>query len=187
MVSATAIPALLDGKADLVAAALEITDERSKQIDLSPVYFRTGQRILVKKDDTTINDVADLARKTVCTVRGSPSERTVVARSTEARLLSVDTYEACLAALQQGAADAVSADETTLFGLVRQDPSTKIVGAYFSDIPHGIGLRKGRIGFAPFLGSVIAAMVADGRWEALYQRHITPLSGDAKRAPPSPP
>src|SRR3990172_5769610 len=183
VVSATRIPTLTDNKADLIAATFTINDERLKQIDFSTVYFRTGQKILVKKTTTNINSVTDLNGKTVCTAKGSTSEQNVTKQAKDAKLLLLDTYAPCLLALQQGQADAGSTDETILFRLVNQDPNTKIVGAYFSDEPYGIGVRKDRVGFVPFLNGVIAAMIADGRWAALYKKHITPVSGDVKDGP----
>ena len=183
VVSATRIPTLKDNKADIVAATFTINDERLKEIDFSTVYFRTGQKILVKKSDTTTKDIADLKGKTVCTAKGSTSEKNITAKNKDAKLLLLDTYAPCLIALQQGQADAISTDETILFGLVKQDPNTKIVGGYFSDEPYGIGIAKGRTGFAPFLNKVIADMIADGRWAALYKKHITPVSGDIKDGP----
>ncbi|MGH2493059.1 MAG: transporter substrate-binding domain-containing protein, partial [Candidatus Limnocylindria bacterium] len=66
VVSATRIPAITDNKADIVIKTFTINDERKAQIDFSDVYFRTGQRILVKKDNTTIKEAADMAGKTIC-------------------------------------------------------------------------------------------------------------------------
>src|SRR2546430_7422394 len=141
--SATRIPSLTDNKADVIIKTFTINDDRKKQIDFTDVYFKTGQRILVKKDNTTINEVADLAGKTVCAQRGSTSEQNIsAATSNAARLLLLDSYPACLLALQQGQADAVSTDETILFGLAKQDANTKLVGKYFSTELYGIGVKN---------------------------------------------
>ncbi len=188
VVSATRIPTLMDNKADIVAATFTINDERLKQIAFTSVYFRTGQKVLVKKSTTNINSVTDLNGKTVCTAKGSTSEQNISKQAKDAKLLLLDTYAPCLLALQQGQADAISTDETILFGLVKQDPNTKIVGPYFSDEPYGIGVAKDssatrRVGFVPFLNKVIADMIADGRWAALYKKWITPVSGDVKDGP----
>ncbi len=183
VVSATRIPTLNDNKADIIAATFTINEDRLKQIDFTSVYFRTGQKILVKKDNTTIKDVKDLGGKTVCTAKGSTSEQNITKLNKDAKLLLLDSYAPCLLALQQGQADAISTDETILFGLVKQDPNTKIVGGYFSDEPYGIGVKKERVGFVPFLNKVIADMIADGRWAAIYKKHITSVSGDVKEGP----
>lgn len=183
VISATRIPTLQENKVDLVIATMTITEERAKQIDFSAVYFRTGQRILVKKDNTTIKALKDLSGKTVCAARGSTSAQNIIKGNKDAKLLELDSYPPCLLALQQGQADAVSTDETILFGLAKQDANTKLVGPYFSDEPYGIGAAKDRVGFIPFINTVIAAMIADGRWAKFYEKHITPVSGDKKTGP----
>lgn len=188
VVSATRIPAITDSKADIVIKTFTINDERKAQIDFSDVYFRTGQRILVKKDNTTIKEAADMAGKTICSQRGSTSEKNILtATNNAARPLLLDSYPACLLALQQGQADAVSTDETILFGLVKQDPNTKIVGKYFSQEPYGIGVKKSaggdRTGFVDFINRTMIALITTGKWATFYEQYITPVSGDKKRTP----
>src|SRR5207253_8582982 len=166
--SATRIPSLTDNKADVIIKTFTINEDRKKQIDFSDVYFKTGQRILVKKTNDQIKEVADLSGKTFCAQRGSTSEQNVTKANPQARPLLLSSYPECLLALQQGQADAVSTDETILFGLVKQDPATKIVGKYFSDEPYGIGVKKNengdRVGFVPFLNTWLAGTVRDGTW-----------------------
>jgi len=128
VVSATRIPTLQDSKADIVIATFTINEDRKKQIDFSSVYFKTGQKILVKKSDTSVTKVEDLVNKTVCAAKGSTSETNLRAKGVT-KLLLLDTYPPCLLALQNGQADAISTDETILFGLVKQDPNMKIVGS----------------------------------------------------------
>jgi putative glutamine transport system substrate-binding protein len=183
VVSATRIPTLNDNKADFVIATFTINDDRKKQIDFSDVYFRTGQKILVKKDNTSIKDVKDLGGKTVCTAKGSTSEKNITAQAPQATMNLQDTYAPCLILLQQGRVDAISTDETILFGLVKQDPNTKIVGGYFSDEPYGIGIKQGRTGFPEWMNAELKKMVADGRWAKIYKQWITPVSGDEKKNP----
>lgn len=185
--SATRIPSLTDNKADVIIKTFTINEDRKKQIDFSDVYFKTGQRILVKKDNTTIKEVADLTGKTVCAQRGSTSEKNISTANSAARNLLLDSYPACLLALQQGQTDAVSTDETILFGLVKADPNTKIVGKYFSTEPYGIGVKKSvggdRTGFVDFINRTMIVMITSGTWAKLYEQYITPVSGDKKRTP----
>src|SRR5919198_1560429 len=182
--SQTRIPALTDNKADVIIKTFTINEERKKQIDFSDVYFRTGQRILVKKSNDAIKEVADLNGKTFCAQRGSTSEQNVTKVAPQAKFFPAGSYPECLLALQQGSVEAVSTDETILFGLVRQDPNTKIVGKYFSDEPYGIGVKKNdngdRNAFVPFLNTWLANIVKDGTWAKLYEKHISPVSGDKK-------
>jgi ABC-type amino acid transport substrate-binding protein len=185
--SATRIPSLTDNKVDVIIKTFTINEDRKKQIDFSDVYFITGQRILVKTSNTTIKEAADLANKNVCAQKGSTSEQNITkATNGTAKLLLLDSYPACLLALQQGQADAVSTDETILFGLVKADPTTKIVGKPFSDEPYGIGVKKDtgdRVAFVPFLNTWLAQIIKDLTWAKLYEKHITPVSNDKKQSP----
>ena len=185
--SATRIPSITDNKVDVIIKTFTINEDRKKQIDFSDVYFNTGQRILVKTSNTTIKEAADLAGKNVCAQKGSTSEQNITKAAPTAKLLLLDSYPACLIALQQGQADAVSTDEAILFGLVKQDPTTKIVGKTFSTEDYGIGVKKDaandRNGFVPFLNTWLAGIIKDGTWGKIYETHIAPVSGDKKQAP----
>ncbi|MGI8877422.1 MAG: glutamate ABC transporter substrate-binding protein [Candidatus Limnocylindria bacterium] len=187
VVSATRIPTLTESKADFVIATFTINDDRKKQIDFSDVYFNTGQKILVKKDNSTITKVTDLNGKRVCSAKGSTSEVNIRKEAPQATLELQDTYPPCLILLQQGRVDAVSTDETILFGLVKQDPNTKIVGSYFSAEPYGIGVKKNasndRNGFVDLINRSLVALIQDGRWAKIYKQWITPVSGDEKTTP----
>ncbi|MDP9266406.1 MAG: glutamate ABC transporter substrate-binding protein [Chloroflexota bacterium] len=183
VVSANRIPGLTDNKFDVVAATMTITAERKTQIDFSDVYFRAGQRVLVKKDNTAIAKIEDTNGKTVCAAKGSTSEKNITAKAPQAKLLLLDDYQACLKALQNGQTDAISTDDAILFGLSYADPNTKLVGPKFSDEPYGIGVKKDRTGFVDFINRTITAMIQDGRWKALYDKHAGKVTGDSKRSP----
>lgn len=187
--SATRIPSLMDDKVDVVIQTLTVTDERKQQIDLSDPYFVTGQRLLVKRSDDTIKEAGDLGPdKTVCVERSSPAEKTIrAATAGRARVLVLDGYPACLQALHEGAADAVSTDESILFGLVKQDPDTKIVGRRLTTESYAVGIKKDqgadRGGFLTFINGWLSSAVADGTWQRAYEKDITPVSGDSRRSP----
>ncbi|HYV21399.1 MAG TPA: transporter substrate-binding domain-containing protein, partial [Candidatus Bathyarchaeia archaeon] len=103
-----------------------------------------------------------------------------------ARTLSLDTYSSCIGALQQGQADAIGADELTLWSLLAQDPNTKIVGRPLVEVRYAIGTKKNtsdRQGFLPFLNTWLAGVIGDGTWGRLYAQHIAPLSRETKTAP----
>lgn len=53
------VPAVQAGNADIIAAAMNVTEERAEQVDFSDKYFDAGKAILVKKDNDTIKGVED--------------------------------------------------------------------------------------------------------------------------------
>jgi ABC-type amino acid transport substrate-binding protein len=182
----TAVTALTSLQADVVIARLPVSDERAAVVDLSDTYFITGERILVRSSNDEIKDLADLDTKTVCVQSGSGVDAHVADANDSARTLALDTYSSCLGALQQGQADAIGADEVTLWGLLAQDPTTKIVGHPLLEQRYAIGAKKNasdREGFLPFLNTWLAGLIRDGTWGRLYAQHIAPLSKETKTSP----
>jgi ABC-type amino acid transport substrate-binding protein len=182
----TAATALTSQQADVVFARLAATPDRAAVIDVSDPYFIAGERILVQASNGEIDDLDDLDTKTVCVQSGSGVDDHVDEANGAARTLALDTYSSCLGALQRGQVDAIGASEPTLWDLIRQDPSTKIVGRPLVAERYGVGTKKhaaDRQGFLPFLNQFVADVVRGNTWARLYVQHITPLSKETKTSP----
>jgi putative glutamine transport system substrate-binding protein len=172
-------PLLQAGKVDLVIATMTITDKRKEQIDFSDVYYIAGQTLLVKKG-SHINSLKDLKGKTVATAKGSTSEKNIRTLAPEAKVLLFDGYAEGFIALENGQADAVSTDDVILFGLkaTAKNPDEYVFAAgQFSSEPYGIGIKKGHPELVKFVNGTLEAMKKDGRWEAIYNKNIKPISG----------
>ena len=115
-ISDNRIPFLKDGTADLILSTMTINAERDEEIDFSEPYFIARGRILVKKSNTDITGVKDLAGKEVCTVLGSTYEDTLKKQAPKAKRRLVDTYSECLELIQNGAVEAESTDDVILTG-----------------------------------------------------------------------
>jgi glutamate transport system substrate-binding protein len=189
-VRSNAIAALTAGRADIAFAGLVANDETKKLIDLSDPYLHTGQRLLVKRTNDQIKEISDVASgdQTVCAIKGSVWEQGLRKITNDrAKILELDTQEFCLQALANGAADAYTSDELVLFDLVAKDPSLKVVGNRMTDDLLGIGMKKSvsadRQGFRDFANTALLKIVADRTWARLYEKYVTPISGDKKQLP----
>ncbi len=165
-------PFLTEDKVDLVVATYTITDARKQIIDFSNPYYVAGQSILVRKDFTAITRPEDMNGKKVCTQQGSTSEQNIKAVAPQAEITTLPTISECALALQDKRVDAVSTDDIQLIGISIKDPNTKLVGGVFSSEPYGIGIKQGRPEFVQFVNDQLAAMQKDGRWKALYEKHL---------------
>ena len=141
---------------------MTITAERDEEIDFSEPYFVAKGRILVKKDNTDIKGVDDLAGKNVCTALGSTYEETLKKQAPKAKLRLVDSYSECLELIQNGGVDAVSTDDVILTGMIIQDDTLKLVGDELTTEPYGAGIKEGDTAFKEFVDAVIAKY-KDGR------------------------
>ncbi len=176
-ISANREPFLESGQVDLVVATYTINDTRKGRVGFAGPYFVARQDIMVKASDATINGVADLNGKKVCTVRGSTSEKNIRAQAPQADVSLFDLYSQCAEALGDGRVVAVSTDDTILAGLVQAraaqggDPF-KLVGAPFSQEPYGVGLAKGDDAFRTFLNDLLEEIFANGEWVAAFERTL---------------
>ncbi|MEZ4552743.1 MAG: glutamate ABC transporter substrate-binding protein [Dehalococcoidia bacterium] len=175
--SGTRIPSLNEGRVDLVIATMTITEERRREVDFSRPYFLAGQSLLVRRENTSIRSVGDLNGRIVCTVPESTSERNVRERAAQAELLTLEDFGACVAALNDGRAEAVTSDDVVLAGFAREDPSLKLAGGVFSKEPYGVALKQGQAELVEFVDGVIESMLEDGRWERLYEEHLGGIDG----------
>lgn len=176
-VSRDRIPALQQGRVDLVVATMSITPDRQAQIDMSRPYFVAGQSILVRAETDDIQSVQSLNGRRVCTVLGSTSENAVAQRAPQALLLSLDGYAPCVQALKDGQVDAVTTDNSILAGFANGDASLKLVGGQFTQELYVVGVPKGRGDLTGFVNEVVGEMLADGTWDRIYQQYLGGVAG----------
>lgn len=186
----TRVSALTNAQADISLAALVGSEDLRRIIDATDTYLRTGQRLLVRRTNDEIKELADIStgEQTVCAIRDSTWGRELRrVTSDRVKILELDTLEFCLQALGTGAADAVTSDEVVLLGVVQKDSGVKIVLKAVTDERLVIGVKKDasgdRQGFVQFLNEVLLKIVADRTWAALHEKHIAALAGEKKQIP----
>ncbi|WP_115787955.1 glutamate ABC transporter substrate-binding protein [Arthrobacter silvisoli] len=165
--SANRESAITNGDIDYYVGTYSITDKRKKQIDFAGPYFITGQGLLVKKDNTTINSEKDLDGKKVCSATGSTPIQNIKANFPKAVPQEFETYSQCVDSLKSGTVDAVTTDQAILIGYAAQDPDNlKVVGEPFTTEKYGVGLTKGDKALRTFIND----MFTNGKdtWKKIY-------------------
>ncbi|MEN3584503.1 transporter substrate-binding domain-containing protein [Streptomyces sp. ZYX-F-203] len=165
--SAARIARLQSGDADMVIASFSITPDRMRQIDFVGPYLTTMQGFLVDAD-SRIETHADLAGKRVCTWDGTTSR---VALGELSEVVSVGAADAaeCVQKLREGQADAVSTDQTLLYGFAQQERGSgdlRVVPSLTVGAPqhYGIGLAKGHRGDCRRLADWVKDYVGGREW-----------------------
>ena len=176
-ITANRIPFLQEDKVDLVISTMTINAERKQQIEFSRPYYLAGQSILVRASNNTIKSVTDLNGKNVCSVQGSTSEKNVKEKAPQSNLTSLTTYSACVSAMKDGRAEAVSTDDIILSGFAAADRDLKLVGGQFTTEPYGIGIKKGKTDLVQFVDTQLAEMFRDGRWDKIYSDYLGKVPG----------
>jgi glutamate transport system substrate-binding protein len=160
-----------NGDVDIVVATYTINAARKEKIDFAGPYFQAGQDILVKKDNTTITSVSDLAGKKVCTQQNSTSLKNLQDKVPGLVPQTLDSYALCAEGVKDGTYDALSTDNVILLGLVSKSPDTlKVVNHPFTQEPYGIGLKKGDAALRGFVNDLISEIYGNGDWDKAWAR-----------------
>ena len=181
--AADRIPVLESGEVDLVARNMTITCDRWEQIAFSSEYYRSGQKVLVRRGSKATS-LADLKGQRVCAPRATSSMETLRRRAPEAVAVEADNHTGCLVLFQQGEVDAITGDDTVLAGLAAQDPYAVVPEQKaFTSEPYGLGMNADAVDLVRFVNARLAQMRGNGEWTRLYDRWLAEPLGPA----PSPP
>lgn len=180
-------PFLKAGTVDMVIASYSITDDRRGQVGQFGPYYVTGQQLLVRKDDNSINKGEDLSGKKVCSVTGSTSLKSVEEKY-GAQPVPFATYSECVTQLKNKSVDAVTTDGAILLGYASQDPDKlKVVGEPFTEERYGIGYKHGDTAFCNYLADTYKKIVDDGIWKKAFDQTLGEAGVDAPTPPAADP
>ncbi|WP_406121350.1 glutamate ABC transporter substrate-binding protein [Streptomyces sp. NBC_00989] len=178
--------ALARGDVKFIAATYSINDERKKKVDFAGPYLLAHQDLLVKKD-STIAKATDLNGKNLCSVTGSTSAQNIKDTiAPKANLRENSGYSECIAALQSGAVDAVTTDDSILAGFAAQDKfkgQFKLAGLKLSNENYGIGVKKGDSATVTKINTALEKMVSSGAWETAVTKNFGPADYKNEPAP----
>ncbi|MFI5679925.1 glutamate ABC transporter substrate-binding protein [Streptomyces cellulosae] len=182
--AATREALLKNHSVDAVFATYTITPEREKVVAFAGPYYEDGLAIEVKKTETGISSLKDLAGKTVVTESGSTAATVIKNAAPSARIQLFDTNTECLQALQQGRADAYVLDQGLLAGNASTNPDVKVLAGTFSKEPYGIGLPLDEPDLKVFVNNWLKKIEADGTWTKVWQATVgTEVPGPAPTPP----
>ena len=169
--SKTRMPLLNNGDIDAIVATMTITEERKKEVDFTDVYFDAGQSLLVKKG-SDIKGVDSLKGKKVLAVKGSTSAINIREKAPEANVLEFENYSEAFAALKSGQGDALTTDDSILYGMADEDPNYELVGGTFTDEPYGIAVKKGNEKFVDELNKALKSIKESGKYDEIHDKWI---------------
>jgi polar amino acid transport system substrate-binding protein len=162
---------------------MTITCDRWKQVAFSSEYYRSGQKILVRRGDPAAT-LAALAGKKVCAPSGTSSLTNLRAKAPKAIAVESDSHTGCLVLFQQGQVDAITGDDTVLAGLAAQDPYAVVPEQKaFTSEPYGLGMNADDVDLVRFVNARLAQMRSNGEWTRIYDRWLAAPLGPAPDPP----
>ena len=174
-------PLLKNGNVDAMIATMNITPERKKVVDFSKSYFDAGQSLLVPKN-SSIKDAHHLNGHTVIGVVGASSAQNIKKISPKAHVLELQDYAQAMNALKSGQGEALTTDNSILYGLAVQNPGYRVVGGTFTYEPYGVALNKNQKDFVQAVNKALSEMEADGEYNQLIKKWFKNVPGFDYRA-----
>lgn len=164
------IPALKSGQIDIIAAGMDATEERRKQVDFTDVYFDGGYTLVVRKDNTDITGYDSLPGKTVGAQVGARAA--YYAREHGATVKEFDTNSQGWMELEAGTCDAVSIDSAVAMYYLRQggDQSLKLVDDLIRDRHVAMAISKDKPELRDKINNALRELKADGTYASLYKK-----------------
>jgi polar amino acid transport system substrate-binding protein len=168
------MPALLDGKADIIMAAMSDTEERRQQADFVD-YFNAGSGFLVKQGNPKkVQSMTDLCgtRVGIQSATLQVAQTAAQSKSCGDRPITIIEYSknaASIDALAGGKIDVALMDyPVAIYTTTRMD-GVEVAGSQFDTGPYGIAVRKDDGTVKSALDAVVAAMRTKGQYDAILK------------------
>lgn len=182
------IPALQEGRVDIVVRTMTINCKRLEEVAFSTAYFEAGQQVLAPRGSQITGYDTSLRDKRICFAAGSTAEAALTAQSYGSVPVTVPSQLDCLVRLQLGEVDGIVTDNALAAGQAAQDPSVRLVGSPFTREFYGVAMNKDASDLVRRVNKVLEEYRAGGgesRWMKSYLKHLQPVLPGVT-APPEP-
>ncbi len=166
-------PLLTTNRVDLVISTFTYTADRDTRIDFSRAYYKATGRLLVK-NGSPIQALTDIRGKKVATTSGSIYDRWMKRCFPDTQVVVVDSVTNAVLAFNQGRADAVMFDDTSLALIAATDPSSKLTDDQFLEAPYGIGIKQGNVELKRWVDARLNLMKKKDLFAPIIRNNIAP-------------
>lgn len=169
------LPALQEGKVDMVVSGLTMTPERNTKVAFIGPYFISGKGILVKLKSLEMlkKEGVNSEKFKVATLKGSTSQAIVEKAAPKAKLVPAVSYDEALNMLYQGKVDIVIADYPFCAYIADRYPEKELaVGeTKLSFEPLGIAVREDTL-WINALDNLLKLLIGSGDMSILQDRWL---------------
>jgi len=172
------IPALVNGKIDIIMSGMSVTAERAKLISFTEPYMHIGQMALVRAKDqgaySTVDRLFDTTSR-VSFVSDTTGEQVAKVIFSRAKLVPQPTVEDGVAALRKGTIDVFIHDAPTIWRIGGNPGETQLIGLYWplSEEPLAWAVRKIDVPLQFALSQKVKDWKLSGRLQQLMSRWIS--------------
>lgn len=168
------VPALKTGKIDLIISSMTETPERARSIAFSEPYLRTGLCLLVNKSANLDSiEGADGSNLSVAVKQGTTGQLYAQQHLKRARILVLDSEDACVLEVVQNKAQAFIYDQMSIFKHWQQhQDSTKAVLKPFQEEQWAIGIRADAQDLKGKVNAFLTSFKREGGFDRLGDKYL---------------
>lgn len=163
------IPGLNRQNYDVVINAVEITEDRKKEVLFSDPYFLSFEQLTVRKEEHNIKSLADLVGKKAGTVKNALAER-MLKEHGGIDVLSYDNQTTLYDDLANGRIEAVLMDQPAALYYGSLDSRLKTLDKPFGKFAYGICVRKDQTQFLERINKALDRIKSSGQMRLIYER-----------------
>ena len=174
------------GEADMILAAMTITEERKQTMDFSNPYTVAQQYIIVAKDNDSVATIEDMSGYTIGTHLGTTGDFLVcdeidlddgVLHGTGASYAQYKDLTVASLDLNSGALQAVVCDGPMAENMCLRNPGLKCFPLVYADgsstdESYGIAVKKGNTALLEAINQILDPLVADGTFDQFFVKHV---------------
>lgn len=160
---------------DAVMSSVTITEERKETMDFSDPYINAGQILVVQKETTVVESLADMAGKSVGAQIGTTGAF-AIEKAEGAILKTYDEIGLAFEDLANGRIDGAVADTPVAADFALQNENYKgklmIVGKPFTDEFYGIAVNKGNTEVLDAVNAGLAKVLNTDTYTAIEEKWL---------------
>lgn len=108
----------------------------------------------------------------VLTVKGATSGDNVRKAAPDTTVLEYENYQEAFTALKSGKGDALTTDNSILYGMAAQDSNYQVVGGTFTKEPYGIAMKKGNTKLVKAVNKALKELKDSGEYDKIKNKWI---------------
>ncbi|MCT6590040.1 arginine ABC transporter substrate-binding protein [Pantoea dispersa] len=167
------IPSLKFRRYDAVISGMDITAERSKQVDFTQPYYANSAIVIAHQGE--YSDFSQLKGKRIGVENGTTHQKYLLEKHPEVIAVAYDSYQNAILDLKNGRLNGVFGDSAVVNQWLKANADLSAVGEHITDSDYfgtglGIAVRKGNSALLQQLNSALAALKANGRWQQINQK-----------------
>ena len=172
------IPAVANGKIDVVLAGLTVTEERKQNVDFTASYA-TGVQVVIVKEGSAITSVDDLsvegANYKIGVQQGTTGDLYCTWDLEDAGKATIERFKSgtdAVLALTSGKIDCVVIDNEPAKNYVAANEGLAILATEYITEEYAIALAKGSE-LTAAINTALEELIADGTVQAIIDKYIT--------------